>query len=70
MTILAKDQEDTHKYITEQKMGEQAGLNQACPFSNRQIGKRCAWLAGVFDTHGFHAWALARNKYHKTSKSD
>lgn len=70
MSTLATDRRDTHKYINQQIEGELSDSSACCPYGDRQIGKRCAWLAGFFDTHGFQPWTMARKRYLKNSKSN
>lgn len=40
--------------------GADAEPGTKCPFSESEIGLRCAWLAGHYDKHGKDAWSKAR----------
>lgn len=42
------------------RQGAAANPGTKCPFSESEIGLRCAWLAGHYDKHGFQAWEKAR----------
>lgn len=44
------------------EQGAKAVPGSPCPYSGDEIeiGRRCAWLAGHYDAHGFEAWAAAR----------
>lgn len=40
--------------------GATARPGTPCPYSEHEMGSRCAWLAGHYDAHGFEAWTSAR----------
>lgn len=48
------------KYSAQEQEGRDAPVGTRCPYGATELGKRCAWLAGHYDTHGEAAWGLAR----------
>jgi len=43
-----------HAYAKQELEGRMAARNDDCPNGIRQIGKRCAWLAGFRDANRKH----------------
>ena len=48
------------KYAHEYAMGKRAADESSCPFPASQIGKRCAWLAGFYDSRA--TWAVIQRQ--------
>lgn len=39
------------KYLAKYKQGALATYADRCPYSISEIGKRCAWMGGFYDSH-------------------
>lgn len=49
-----------HDYIDYYHEGRREIPGTKCPYGMRDMGKRCAWLAGILERHGYDAWEMAR----------
>lgn len=61
MTFVDYHDQHQNKYIVQQRQGAMAKPGTVCPYNKTEIGKRCAWLAGHYDRHGYINWAYARS---------
>lgn len=61
--MVRKVNVEQHRYIAQEQEGRKANHGTICPYGVSDNGKRCAWLAGHYDTHGVIAWQLASGRW-------